>query len=68
MTKRGAKVEKGYKRLMVEAHRRSARHQRSSFHESGSSLTFLKDAIPDFADELQYFLFHFNRQTCRFVF
>jgi len=39
---------------MVEAHRCSAKHQGDSFHETESSQTFLKYAVPDFADN--YFL------------
>jgi len=37
---------------MVEAHRRSAKHQRGSFHETESDQTFLKHAVPDFPDKL----------------
>ena len=48
------------KRFMVEAHRRSARHQRGSFHKIESSQTFLKHAIPHFADKL---LFVSNQQN-----
>jgi len=42
---------------MVEAHRRSAKHQRGLFHKTESSQTFLKHAIPDFADELLFVSF-----------
>ena len=52
---------------MVEAHCRSAKHQRGSFHETESSQTFLKHAIPDFADKL-FFCFISTEQTYRFVF
>jgi len=38
---------------MVEAHRRSAKHQRGSFHETESSQTFLKYAMPDFANKMK---------------
>jgi len=37
---------------MVEAHHRSAKHQQGLFHETGNSQSFLKHAIPDFADKL----------------
>jgi len=43
-------------KIMVEAHRLSAKHQRGSFHETESSQTFLKHAIPDFADKLLCFI------------
>jgi len=49
---------RGDKWLMVETHYRIAKHQRGSFHETESSQTFVKHAIPDFCS---YFLFHFNR-------
>ena len=42
---------------MVKAHHRSAKHQRGSFHETKSCQTFLKDAVPDFADKLLFVLF-----------
>jgi len=42
---------------MVEAHRCSAKHHRGLFHETESSKTFLKHAIPDFADKLLLVLF-----------
>ena len=35
--------------LMVETNYRIAKHQRGSFHETESSQTFVKHAIPDFA-------------------
>jgi len=41
---------------MVEAHRRSAKHQRRSFRETESSQTVLKHAMPDFADTLLRFI------------
>ena len=49
---------RGDKWLMVDTHCRIAKHQRGSFHETESSQTFFKHAIPDFCS---YFLFHFNR-------
>jgi len=45
---------------MVKAHCRSAKHQRSSFHETENSQTFLKHAIPDLADKLLFLLFQEN--------
>jgi len=38
----------------MEAHRRSVKHQGGSFHETESSQTFLKHAIPDVADKLLF--------------
>jgi len=38
---------------MVEAHSRSAKHQRVSFHENESSQTFAKHATTDFAHKSQ---------------
>jgi len=38
---------------MVEAHHGSAKH-RGSFHETGSSQTFLKHAILDFVDKRHF--------------
>ena len=52
---------KSDKKFMVEAHRRSAKYQRSSFHETESNQTFLKHAIPDFADELLFVSFQQNK-------
>ena len=43
--------------FLVEAHRRSAKHQRYSFHETGSGQTFIKYAVPDFADQLLFVSF-----------
>jgi len=42
------------KRFMVEAHRPSAKHERGSFHETERNQTFLRRAIPDFADKLLF--------------
>jgi len=47
---------------MVEAHRRSAKHQPRSFLETESSQTFLKHAIPDFADKLLFVSFQQNKR------
>jgi len=47
---------KSDKRFMVEAHRRSAKHQRGSFHETESSQTFVKHAVPDFAETTYCFI------------
>jgi len=49
---------KSDKRFVVEAHRRSAKHQRGLFHETKSSQTFLERAIPDFADKLRFVSFN----------
>jgi len=49
------------KRFMVEAHRRSAKHQQGSFHETESRQTFLKHAKPDFADKLLFVSFQQNK-------
>jgi len=46
---------------MVEAHHRSAKHQRSSFHETESSQTFLKHALQDFADKPLFVSFQHNK-------
>jgi len=46
------------KRLMVEAHRRSAKHQRGLFRETENRKKFFKHAVPDFEDKLP--LFHFK--------
>jgi len=54
-------LENSDKRFMVEAHRRSAKHKQSSFHETESSQTFLKHAKPDFADELLFVSFQQNK-------
>jgi len=43
----------------MESHRRSAKYQRGSFHETKSSQTFLKHAIQIL--QINYFLFHFNK-------
>ena len=51
---------------MVEAHRRSAKHQRGSFHENESSQKIFKHAIPDFADKLLCYIS--TEQTYQFVF
>jgi len=48
---------KSGKWFVVEAHRRSAKYQRGSFHETESSQTFLTHAIPDFADKLLFVSF-----------
>jgi len=45
---------KSDRNFMVEANHRSAKHQRGSFHETESSQTFLKHAVPDFADKLLF--------------
>jgi len=50
---------KSNKRFVVEAHRRSAKHQPSSFHKTESCQIFLKHTIPDL--QKNYFLFYFNR-------
>jgi len=57
---------KSDKRFMVEAHRRSAKHQRGSFHENESSQKIFKHAIPDFADKLLCYIS--TEQTYQFVF
>jgi len=46
---------------MVEAHHRSAKHQRNSFHETESSQIFLKPAISDFADKRLLVSFQQNK-------
>jgi len=46
------------KRFMVETHRCSAKHH---LHETESSQTFLKHAIPDFADKLLFVSFQQNK-------
>jgi len=46
---------------MVEAHHRSAKHQWGSFHKTESIQTFLKHAIPDFADKLLFVSFQQNK-------
>jgi len=43
---------KSDKRFMVEV--------RGSFHETENRKTFLKNALPDFAGQINYFLFHFK--------
>ena len=45
----------------MEAYRRTAKHQRGSFHETENSQTFLKDAIPHFADKRLFVSFQQNR-------
>jgi len=52
---------KSVKRFMVEAHRRSAKHQRRLFHETESSQTLLKHVIPDFVDNLFSVSFQQNK-------
>ena len=52
---------KSDKRFVVEAHRRSAKHQLGSFHETESRQTFLKHAVPDFADKLLSVSFQQNK-------
>jgi len=52
---------KSDKRFIVEARRRSAKHQRGSFHETESSQTFLTHAIPDLADKLLFVSFQQNK-------
>jgi len=49
------------KRLIVRKYRRGAKHQRGSFHETESSQTSLKHAIPDFADSLFFVSFQQNK-------
>jgi len=46
---------------MVEAHRHSAKHQRGSFHETESSQTFLKYAVPDITYKLLFVSFPQNK-------
>jgi len=55
---------KSDKRFMVEAQRRSAKHQRGLFHEAENRKTFLKHAVSDFADKLLFV----SLQTYWFVF
>jgi len=51
------------KKFIVEAHRHSAKHQQSSFHEI-ENRTLLKHAVLDFADKLLFV----PLQTYQFVF
>jgi len=46
---------------VVETHRLSAKHQRGSFHETESSQTFLKHAVPDFAEKILFVSFQQNK-------
>jgi len=52
--------------FMVEAHRRSAKHQRGLFHEIETIPAFLKHAIPDFADQLHFVSFQHNKPISLF--
>jgi len=51
---------------MVEAYRRSAKYERGSFHKTESSQTFLKHAIPDFANKLLFVSFQQNKLIALF--
>ena len=55
-----------WQKVMVEAHGRSAKHRWGSFHETESSQTFLKHAIPDFADKLLFVSFQRNEYIVLF--
>ena len=52
---------------MVEAHRHSAKYQRGLFHKIEISQTFLKYALPYFADKLLFVSYQQNK-LYRFVF
>jgi len=58
---------KSDKRFMVEAHRHSAKYQRGLFHKIEISQTFLKYALPYFADKLLFVSYQQNK-LYRFVF
>jgi len=46
---------------MVEAHRRSVKHQQGSFHETESSQTFVKHTTADFTDKQLFVSFQQNK-------
>jgi len=59
---------RSYKKLVVESHRRSAKHRRSSVHEVESSQAFLKDAMCQIWRQATLFPFNtikaFNLSVC----
>jgi len=57
---------KSDKMFMVQAHHHSAKHQWGSFHETESSQTFLKDAMPDFTDKLLFVSIQQNKPISLF--